>query len=288
MIVMPLYARTLFVGDAQIQISNVQRTEHALHIMIGDVVYHADALPVDIPNTLHVLYGGVVYSICGENCDEYLPDYSDRYTVSDDCKLIGVDENAYISANGYQEIDTGIVGANTIKTSLDVHVPQTISSNYTYYIYKDSSTQKYDLWEYNKNGTERTIAFNYGTQNIKYFTSNTRYVTPNRRIIHIESGAVRQNSSSTNVLYKNASDTFSGAGNLKIFRNIGTVADTIKLYGVKMYKSGTLIRNFVPIPMGMEICGWRAPSNGLFDIVEQKFYENVGVGSLGYGVDVDI
>ena len=57
-----------------------------------------------------------------------------------------------------------------------------------------------------------------------------------------------------------------------------------RIYNCKFYKNGTdLVRNFVPVPAGLQIGSFTVPSNGMFDIVEQKFYENRGTGDFEFG-----
>ena len=42
---------------------------------------------------------------------------------------------------------------------------------------------------------------------------------------------------------------------------------------------------FVPVPIGLKIGDFVVPENGMWDIVEQKFYGNMGTGEFIYGVD---
>ena len=53
----------------------------------------------------------------------------------------------------------------------------------------------------------------------------------------------------------------------------------------KIYQNGVLVRHFVPVPCGLQIGDFVVPSNGMWDIVEQKFYGNMGTGDFIYGVD---
>lgn len=59
-----------------------------------------------------------------------------------------------------------------------------------------------------------------------------------------------------------------------------------RIYYCKFYKNGTdLVRHFVPVPAGLQIGSFTVPSNGMFDIVEQKFYANQGTGDFEFGKD---
>ena len=61
--------------------------------------------------------------------------------------------------------------------------------------------------------------------------------------------------------------------------------NTVWLYSIKMYEKNSLFRHFVPVPCGLQIGDFVVPSNGMWDIVEQKFYGNMGTGDFIYGVD---
>ena len=57
------------------------------------------------------------------------------------------------------------------------------------------------------------------------------------------------------------------------------------VYDVKIYEDDTLVRHFVPVPCGLKIGDYTVPQNGMWDIVEQKFYGNSGTGEFLYGSD---
>lgn len=55
---------------------------------------------------------------------------------------------------------------------------------------------------------------------------------------------------------------------------------------IKFWEDGILIRHFVPVPANFVVGGgYKTPSAGMFDIVEQKFYPNLGTDSFTYGKD---
>ena len=61
--------------------------------------------------------------------------------------------------------------------------------------------------------------------------------------------------------------------------------NSMYIYSTKIYEDDTLVRHFVPVPCGLKIGDFVVPSNGMWDIVEQKFYGNMGTGDFIYGVD---
>ena len=59
-----------------------------------------------------------------------------------------------------------------------------------------------------------------------------------------------------------------------------------KVYRCRFWDdTGTLVGDFVPVPAGFVAGSVYCPTNGMFDIVEQKFYSNQGTGNFTYGRD---
>lgn len=85
--------------------------------------------------------------------------------------------------------------------------------------------------------------------------------------------------------------SFEGTRNIYLFANNNNGAvqteakKACKLYNVKFYVDGTLVRHFVPVPSGLVIGDFTCPSDGMFDIVEQQFYANASTGTFTYGKD---
>ena len=79
------------------------------------------------------------------------------------------------------------------------------------------------------------------------------------------------------VLLTSTSNTFQCSYQLLIFafNNVGSVLAyaTFKLYSLKIYDSGTLIRDFIP-------CISDSGAIGLYDLVNRQFYGNAGTGTF--------
>lgn len=58
-----------------------------------------------------------------------------------------------------------------------------------------------------------------------------------------------------------------------------------KLYATKVWSNGVLKEDIVPVPAGLKIGSFTVPSNGLFDMVKQQFYQNQGEETLLIGRD---
>lgn len=57
------------------------------------------------------------------------------------------------------------------------------------------------------------------------------------------------------------------------------------LYQTDFFEEEKIIRSFVPVPQGLKIGNFTVPSNGMYDMAEQKFYPNAGTGEFIYGKD---
>ncbi|MBR1380438.1 MAG: hypothetical protein IJ560_02515 [Alphaproteobacteria bacterium] len=53
----------------------------------------------------------------------------------------------------------------------------------------------------------------------------------------------------------------------------------------KIWDDNILVRHFIPVPRGLRIGDFTVPSNGIWDIVGQRFFGNSGTGEFIYGRD---
>ncbi|MBR1380797.1 MAG: hypothetical protein IJ560_04425, partial [Alphaproteobacteria bacterium] len=54
---------------------------------------------------------------------------------------------------------------------------------------------------------------------------------------------------------------------------------------LKIMETDFVVLHMVPVPAGLRIGNYTVPSNGMWDMVEQKFYQNSGTGEFIYGRD---
>ena len=62
------------------------------------------------------------------------------------------------------------------------------------------------------------------------------------------------------------------------------ISITLGLFSFKLF-TDTLQQYLVPVPKGMLIGDKIAPSNCMFDMMTQTFFENQGTGTFTYGKD---
>lgn len=184
----------------------------------------------------------------------------------------------YIESTGTQYIDTGVTTSNDIKGEIRGK-----------FLSVDTKTSMLLAARAGADGYNTLIAWNnnngggYFTQ----FASSlgfSRVVMPKDTNIHILQGVVTPTSTST---YADSSvDTISAENvgyNLNLYinaRNIdGTSVSNIstyRYYYVKIWKSGSLVRNFIPAKNSSGVVG-------MYDLVSGTFFTNAGTGDFVAG-----
>lgn len=273
-------ARVLHVGENTIKLSQTKTTSPALHIKVDGELWYGKMDRCSLP--------------MNQNTDKELRiKYNDKdYWVSEiepikdyliiDGKLIAANCNIYLESTGTQWIDTGYVPNQGTKLIADYQFLSMVS------LYNLKNVQvgcgsPYDttrflflikdkIWRLSigvTNITEKTAdlerhLFTLDAPNKTAWIDNTPYET---NYIHLKSD------------YSFALFTRNEHYDLYDFMHAG------KSFYTKIYEDDTLVRHFVPVPCGLQIGDFVVPSNGMWDIVEQKFYGNMGTGDFIYGID---
>lgn len=277
-IILTANARVLHVGDNTIKLSESKTTTPALHIKVNGEIWYGNMCTNFNTNSLHIKYNGTVYNVIEPFTD------TTNYTYDENGRLIGANENIYLENIDKAWIDTGILPSLNLLTHISVY-----ALNYTgNVIYgtvepKDApvkDVETYRLFNYNGriyfdiNGmTNRLIGEPLSfDKNIKYnFELGNRYVKDLNSGYIIEKAPLKTLTFIPNDSHK-----------LRLFdRYIGI----IRIFYTKIWDNDTLVRHFVPVPCGLQIGDFVVPSNGMWDIVEQKFYGNMGTGDFIYGMD---
>lgn len=198
-------------------------------------------------------------------------------------KLIGVNPDLYLKSSGTQYIDTGYKGTYLSSYFVDFTILDGQKQDFSFiygnrritgqsgsflYIYKQnkitacfSGLQKTDF-------SILTIGERYRIEN------NSSYVKINDQIVFNWGTNISKEEQSKIFLFCRSDENNSAVLNI-----------VSKIYSFKIYESDVLIHNFVPVPAGLQIGSFTVPSNGMFDIVEQKFYEKKGTGEFEFGKD---
>lgn len=275
-------ARVLHVGNNTIKLSQIKTTTPALHIRIDDEVWYGDMLKCPLPmnnNTdkeLKIKYNDTVYWV--SDVDDY---------VIMDGKLIAADCNIYLESTGTQWIDTETVPKDYTSSEVTFHMKEINQYNKFAGIFGtmeriDYTTGNAGYARYYIRYLPQYSAYWYALgQTIiepKVHTNKTTVIldaTNHQIIIDKE-----KHTANVNMLDKNTSHSY-------LFSENGETGGgaPVKIYSTKIYEHDTLVRHFVPVPYGLQIGNFVVPENGMWDIVEQKFYGNMGTGDFIYGVD---
>ena len=302
-IILTANARVLHVGDNTIKLSESKTTTPALHIRVGDELWYANMGKCPLP--------------MNENTDKELKiKYNDKeYWVSNHTgyviqngKLTDALCNVYLMGTGTQYIDTEHVPTLVTRSELKLKFSDDE--------YKASGGEAFfGIWDIPANSA---YSVNFGggqTQGHNVFPWICRWNGEGGPSWCASFGSIhitkkQKNTKQTFILdaknnyaqYSTASHELQGrktieAGAITLFGQRTIAKDgtervsvysrnnAMYIYSTKIYEDDMLVRHFVPVPYGLQIGDFVVPSNGMWDIVEQKFYGNMGTGDFIYGVD---
>ena len=269
------HARTLHVGDSTIKLSQTKTTTPALHIKVDGEIWYGNMCTNFNTNSLHIKYNGTVYDVIEPFTD------TTNYTYDENGRLIAANENIYLESTGTQWIDTLYIPHNTSKFVTTVQlIGQT---NVSLFGTTASATQGNRIQLYISG--IGYYAFRLAYTDAGFDSSITGYKKAHiiydihNRFFSINDWDFFQNFTlpeftNTLVLYGQKYGT----------NQVRTLSES-RFYNFLVYEEDTLVRHFVPVPCGLQIGDFVVPSNGMWDIVEQKFYGNMGSGDFIYGID---
>ena len=188
-----------------------------------------------------------------------------------DGKLISANENIYLESTGTQWIDTGIkANQNTI---LKCKVATIGSGNQSFFGLVDNSNI-YGIGQQASGSLLFAQYYGSGSYRITAMAGNDGIA---RKFEFIKNEFYIDGVLIGSKTYK----TFTTTNTIKLFtlEPSGTLGKD-KGYYFEIYDDTVLICKFVPVPTGLKIGDFIIPSNGMFDIVNQQFYENQGTGDF--------
>ena len=257
----------LHVKDKQYKLLPQRRTTPSVCVGIGENVYYVPLVPTEIEHELSVEYENKVYSSC---------DLTSDYCITNG-KLYWADPKLYLQSTGDQHIDTGVVP--DLNTAIEIEMADVSNLTYGLFGVKTDTLATTDTgfgislsdgkFGFFRNGTS-VSAISKDNQYHVYYLSNTS--------ASIDGVAYNFAPASSPI---NAQRTMYMYG----FNHNGTAVDkSISIKYLKIWSGDTLVRHFVPVPQGLVIGNYTVPKNGMFDIVNQTFYEATGgLGNLQYG-----
>ncbi|MCR5194495.1 MAG: hypothetical protein K6B71_03160 [Alphaproteobacteria bacterium] len=253
----------LHVGDLSFPISDEKKTYPSINLQFeNNEINYVSLLPVHISNSLHIEYQNKVYSAY---------DISNFYDIRNG-QLLSASED--ISVQGLSGvIDTGFYPNQDTR----------VVAKYT------NSTLNKRLWVFHAGNYYGWQNFSNSVVGLGMYYNSTRYLygpggyLQNQTVwIDMDKNSLKArcnrypNWTTKTAPYVN----FQSDATLQIFP--GTTDNTwFKIYYLKIYDNGVLVRDFVPVFAGLQIGDFVVPQNGMFDIVEQRFYAPTG-GTLKF------
>ncbi len=192
---------------------------------------------------------------------------SGRSAAADVVLPDGYTQVEWIQSTGTQWIDTGVLGKSTVNVALDM---QWVSGNNLFGERSSTSAKdRFGFW-----GANTWVAVNYGGLDSGQKNSSDMSA---RVVVSNDNCELFANGSS---LYTAARQQFASSIPLAIFtvRKSVNPATTeacsqYRLYGLKIWDDGVLVRDFVP-------CHSKNGELGVFDLVEGRFRGNNGTGTF--------
>lgn len=173
-------------------------------------------------------------------------------------------ELEYIESTGTQFIDTGVFGEAIGTYEIKFNMLNNGYQNYEMYFAGDLSAKAPKLY---LNGDTDIIA-DIGTAVYTLFSKDAETHIVKVTDTEIICDEVSKASYTSNIWGEKSFYIFSA-------HEQPDLKSTMRLYYLKMYSDGVLIRDFIPVK-------WANGEVGLYDKVEHKFYPNNGTGNFNY------
>ena len=307
-----VHARVLHVGDDTMQLYETKNTTPALNVKIGDEMWYGNL--TRCPTTMNATSDKYL-RIQQADTDYYAysgADYDAEFYNISDGKLTGVNCEVYLASTGTQYIDTEHIPTLVTRTEIDLRfsddtftggdqrvrifgslgsgIPETNTSTAYEVNFGASAGQGFTLYPW----ICRYLSANCGVSPItitkaQKITRQTMVLDAKNKILSYGdtvrslSGQPRQYTGILPIIIFGA--MLSTHSDNTIYINTYSANKNMYVYDVKIYEDDTLVRHFVPVPCGLKIGDYTVPENGMWDIIEQKFYGNSGTGEFLYGSD---
>lgn len=188
----------------------------------------------------------------------------------------GYTELEYIESTGTQYIDTGFKPNQDTRVQMDFQLIGSYSSIRALFGVRDESSgtapQQFVFWN---NGSNSFRTDYFGTQKtISGLTVTDRFIVDkNKNVTTIGEETATNTSANGQCIYNIVLFGINTVGSVSFF-------SASNLYSCQIYDNGTLIRDFVP-------CTNASGTVGLYDVVNDEFYQNAGTGTFTAGPNVE-
>lgn len=192
----------------------------------------------------------------------------------------------YIETNtnyNNQYIDTGITGSNTVEIDITFNTQNNFSATVGQYgailgSRIGSKKQEYQLNTFSQ-GTSTNGIFRINNTEINAQLDRDRKINIKIKNSKYYVDNIEKSTLSTQTVFDNNKNIY-----LFALNNNGTSSQhgTLKIYDCKIWKDGVLVRNYIPCYRKSDMVV------GLYDLVNDVFYENQGNGNFNYGNNTNL
>ncbi len=279
--VLGAHEHILHIGDDYLYLNSEKNTIPSLNVKIGDDVFYANMstcpfkINSDSERELHISYEGKEYYV--------FDDTIDLYEFDENANLIGANPCLYLESTGTQYIDTGFMPNQDTRIVATVYQKDLTGTN-VFGERRGYANKSFMFLCTN----EKVYRDDYNSSVVtgpRCRTNEKVLIDKNKNIITVF------DMNYVNIFQVNHSySDFQASSSVLLFgsysyTDIHIAKSGVRFYETFIYDNGNLVRHFVPVPAGMVIGDYVVPSNGMWDIVEQKFYGNSGTGNFIYGID---
>lgn len=266
----------LHVGDTTLRLFDTasmttsRRTPRYLNTLGPDGhTYFIDMIPTFVPNTLHAVFDGTVHSSCLIATGFYCIKEGILYWGDPQIYLLSEDTQ-YINTNYIPTLNTAVEIVMADKSSLTydlfgVKNGIAAGTNSGFGISLDNGKFGFFRNKQSVSAIDKDDAFHY------YYLSNTDAILDDT---HYDFPSASEPINISRPMYAFG------------FNHVTAAYDkAIAVKWIKIYENGVLVRHFIPVPKDLVIGDFTVPSHGMFELIQQQFYENAGTGSFSIARD---
>lgn len=190
-------------------------------------------------------------------------------------------EIEYIQTDGNAYIDTDIKGASAVTFNFDFYIPSQGST--AFWVFGSRIANNNGQFAFLNNASDGSSAAQWRYS--KGTVAQSTRITTGRHTFNNTADAKTLKIDGVTTLTSSNSTAFTSNYNIFLFTlnvagtpAIANIVSGARFHGGKMWSSGTLVRNFIPVRLGQ--VGY------LYDKVSGNFFGNAGSGSFTLGNDV--
>ena len=298
------YSYNLRVGDSiSIPLTQIKYTSPSFHFLIHDEIWYAALLPMYIPKTVYTLYENTRYSAL--KCKPFID--TENYTFDSDWNMISVNDNVYLMGTGTQYIDTQHTPTLATRSEMDIKFsdePFDPTGKHWFFGVADHVTNSYYMINFGGGFNHEYKVYVWLCKALidggpAACKEQTLEITPELKttkqhiILDAKNNLFQYGDLQISLQGRNSFENYSiylfGLHNIKYATYEEALVysrnNSMYIYSTKIYEDDVLVHHFVPVPCGLKVKDTVIPENGMYDIVEQRFYKNSGTGDFVYGID---